>query len=133
MLCIIHSAIHYWPGLAPAPPPWRFDIVSALIGAATALLLAGLAYRFRDALRLGWETVVSPLAQLYHRLQASAEDRYRELVATWARSLIVPAHVASLDALFVEPQLFSPSPLPQSISARRLCRCAGYLGGTPSW
>jgi len=116
MLCTAYSTAHYLPGAAPAPPPWQFDIVSALIGAAAALLLAGLTYHFRDALRLGWETTMAPLVQLYCRLQASSEDRYRELVAKRARSLIVLGHVASLDAVFVEPELFFPSPLPQSIS-----------------
>jgi HEAT repeat protein len=110
------STILYLRGPAPAPQPWQFDATSALIGAAVALVLAWLAYRFRDALRLGWETVTAPLARLYHRLQASADDRYRELVATRARSLIVPAHLAPLDAVFIEPKLFSPPPLPQSIS-----------------
>jgi hypothetical protein len=81
-----------------------------------ALLLAWLAYRFRDALRLGWETVVGPLVRLHRRLQASAEDHYRELVARRARSLTIPAHVAPLDAVFVEPKLLPPTPLPQSTS-----------------
>ncbi len=116
MLCTVYSTTHYLPGSALASHSWQFDVTSALVGAAVALLLAGLAYHFRDALRLGWETMVAPLAQSYHRLEASAEDRYRELVATRARSLVVPAHVASLDAVFVEPKLFSPSPPPQSIS-----------------
>ena len=116
MLCIIYSTIHYLPGLVTASRSWRFDIPSALIGAAVALLLAGLAYRFRHELRLGWETIVAPLAKSYHRLQAGAEDRYRELVTTRAHSLIALPHLAPLDAFFVEPKLFSPPPLPQSIS-----------------
>ncbi len=116
MLCTVRSTMLYLLGPAPAPQPWRFDIVSALIGVAVALLLTGLAYHFRDAVRLGWETMVAPLARLYHRLQASSEARYRELVATRVISLIVPTHMVSLDAVFVEPELFSPSPPPQSLS-----------------
>ncbi len=116
MLCIAYSTIRYLPGPAPAPQSWQFDISSALVGAAVALLLAWLAYRFRDALRLGWETVVGPLVRLHRRLQASAEDHYRELVARRARSLTIPAHVAPLDAVFVEPKLLLPTPLPQSTS-----------------
>ena len=114
MLCIIYSTIRYLPGPAPASQPWRFDLWSALVGATAALLLAWLAYRFRDALRLGWETVVAPLVRLHHHLQASDEDHYRELVARQARSLTVPAHMAPLDAVFIEPKLLSPTPLPQS-------------------
>ena len=116
MLCIAYSTVRYLPGPAPAPQSWQFDIWSALVGAAVALLLAWLAYRFRDALRLGWETVVGPLVRLHRRLQASAEDHYRELVARRARSLTIPAHVAPLDAVFVEPKLLPPTPLPQSTS-----------------
>ena len=116
MDCIVCLPTRYWSGPAPAPPSWRFDTTSALIGAAVALLLAGLAYRFRDPLRLGWETVTSPLARLYRRLQAGAQDRYRQLVAARARSLIVPAHLAPFDAAFVEPNLFSPPPFPRSAS-----------------
>ena len=95
---------------------WQFDIVSALIGAAVALLLAGLAYHLRNELRLGWDSIATPLSQLFRGLQASTEDHYRKLVATRMRSLCVPAHVASLDAIFVEPELLSPSPPPQSTS-----------------
>jgi len=116
MLCIAYSTVRYLPGPAPAPQSWQFDTWSALVGAAVALLLAWLAYRFRDALRLGWETVVGPLVRLHRRLQASAEDHYRELVARRARSLTIPAHVAPLDAVFVEPKLLPPTPLPQSTS-----------------
>ncbi len=116
MLCIAYSTVRYLPGHAPAPQSWQFDIWSALVGAAVALLLAWLAYRFRDALRLGWETVVGPLVRLHRRLQASAEDHYRELVAKRARSLTIPAHVAPLDAVFVEPKLLLPTPLSQSTS-----------------
>ena len=46
----------------------------------------------------------------------SADERYRELIITLAQSLIMPAHVASLDAVFVEPKFLSPLPLPQSAS-----------------
>ncbi len=116
MLCIAYSTIRYLPGPAPAPQPWRFDMWSALVGAAVALLLAWLVYRFRDALHLGWETVASPLVRLRHRLQASDEDHYCELVARHVRSLTVPAHVAPLDAVFVEPKLLPPTPIPQSTS-----------------
>jgi len=112
MLCIAYSTVRYLPGPAPAPQSWQFDIWSALVGAAVALLLAWLAYRFRDALRLGWETVVGPLVRLHRRLQASAEDHYRELVARRARFLTILAHVAPLDAVFVEPKLLPPTPLP---------------------
>ncbi|MDY6874604.1 MAG: HEAT repeat domain-containing protein [Chloroflexota bacterium] len=116
MLYITYSTIRYLPGYAPAPQLWRFDMWSALIGAAVAFVLAWLVYRLRDALRLGWETVTSPLVRLRHRLQASDEDHYRELVAKRARSLTILARVAPLDAVFVEPKLLSPTPTSQPTS-----------------
>ena len=75
MPCILYLTVQYLPRPTPAPRPWQFDVTSALIGAAAALLIAGLAYRFRNALRLGWETVLAPLGRLFHRLQAGAGDR----------------------------------------------------------
>ena len=98
-----------------APQPWRFDPLSALIGAGIALLLTWLVYNFRDELRLGWETATAPLFKLRHRLQASAEDRYCELVTAKARSLTISAHAAPLDAVFVEPDLLAS--VPPSLSA----------------
>jgi len=116
MPCTAYSTILHLPGPAPVPQHWQLDVASALIGAAVALLLTGLAYRHRDALRRGWEAAVAPLGQWQARLQSSAEDRYRELVATRARSLVVPAGVVSLDGIFIEPKLFSPPPIPVSLS-----------------
>jgi len=104
------------PSPAPAPKPWRFDVTSALIGAGVTLLLAGLAYRNRNALRLGWEGVVESLVQWRDRLRAGTEGRYRERVAAWARSAVVPGGAASLDRIFVEPQLLPPEPAPQTLS-----------------
>jgi HEAT repeat protein len=116
MLYLIHSATPYLPIPAPAPAPWRFDIVSALIGAVVALLLAGLVYRFRDAIRKSWESrVATPLAEFLQRLQASAGDRYCELVSQWAHSRTMLAPVAPLDAVFVEPRLLAPLPPAQSV------------------
>ena len=92
----------------PTAQPWQFDPWSALIGAVLALLLVGLVYRFRRDLRLGWSGVKAPLARLAHYVQATAEENYRELVAARAQSLILPAHLASLDELFVEPRLRIP-------------------------
>jgi HEAT repeat protein len=112
MLCTSATTL-YLTRLALAARRWRFDLWSALIGAAAAFLLVWLAYRFRKELRLGWEGVTEPVVRLRHRLQASTEDRYRELVAAWARSL---THTVPLDAAFVEPEFIFPSPSPQKLS-----------------
>ncbi|HUX76220.1 MAG TPA: HEAT repeat domain-containing protein [Anaerolineae bacterium] len=116
MPCTAYSPMLHSPGPAPLPQHWQFDVGSALIGAAVALLLAGLAYRYRDALRQGWKAALAPLGQWQARLQASAEDRYRELVAIRARSLVIPAGAVSLDSIFIEPRLFPPAPVPESLS-----------------
>jgi len=118
MLLTARSALRHLmviPRIAPAPSSWRFDPTSALIGAALTLLLAWLAHRFRDALRLGWETVTDPFVQSYRRLQSSAEERHRERVARWARALTIPQGVVPLEAIFVKLLLAAPPPLPQNI------------------
>ncbi len=43
-----------WLGPAAAPQRWRFDLTSALIGAAVAFALAALLYRYRTALQRAW-------------------------------------------------------------------------------
>jgi len=112
----MRSIAPHLPRPAPAAPTWQFDVVSALIGAVIALLLIGLIYRYRDALRRTREGLVAPLHRLSHWLQASAEDVYRERVTTLARSLVAPANVAALEAVFVEPELLISTPPPQSTS-----------------
>ena len=111
MLCTVCSIALDLPSPAPAPAAWRFDFVSALIGAVVALVLAWLVYKSQETLRQRGEAMVAPLIRLSDRLEASAEDRYRELVATHARSLFTPAHVASLDTVLVEPKLLFPRSL----------------------
>jgi HEAT repeat protein len=113
---ILSSPIKYLQIPVPAPRPWRFDIPSALFGAAATLLLVMLGYVFRDKLRQAWEAIASSLARFRHSLQASTEERYRKQIATWARSLTVSAHIAPLDAVFIEPELLAPSPVPRSAS-----------------
>jgi hypothetical protein len=113
MLYTACSTISHLAYPDPAPP-WQFDTASALIGAAIALVLVGLAYYLRGTIRQSWEAIVDLLAQLSQRLEASAEDRYRERVVARARSTTVLAHGVPLDAVFVEPTLLTPTPLSES-------------------
>ena len=102
--------------LAPTFQRWRFDSLSALIGAVIAFILAGLLYAFRGALRQAWESVAVEFGRFMNYMRASADENFRRLVAAKARALIVPAHVAPLEALFVEPKLLVPSHSSQALS-----------------
>jgi HEAT repeat protein len=135
MLCTVCSITLDLPSPAPALAAWRFDFTSALIGAVVALVLAWLVYKSRETLRQRGKAMVAPLLRLSDRLEASAEDRYRELVAKYARNLFVPAHIASLDSVFIEPELFLPLPPPQpasetdALAARPIVLSVGQLMG----
>lgn len=98
----------------PIEQSWQFDLWSALIGAGMALLLTALAYHLREELRLGWEGVKAPAIQLRDQLEAGTEERYRDLVVTWARSRSPFSRIAPLDAIFVEPEFAHPPAPPES-------------------
>ena len=108
-----HTIVLYSQGLTSAAQRWQFDLPSALIGAVVAFILAGLLYAFRGALGQAWKSIAAELARFMNYMRASADENYRRLVAAKARSLIVPSHVASLEALFVEPKLLVPSYSPR--------------------
>jgi HEAT repeat protein len=103
--------------MIPAVPAqaWRFDVRSALIGAAVALVLTLLLYVYRAALRAVWDALGAWLGRVRHRLEASAADIYCERVVAHARRLITGSHLAPLDALFVEPWLVPPLESPDAI------------------
>jgi HEAT repeat protein len=96
--------------------PWRFDPLSALIGAAAVALLVGLFYAFRNQLRQVWGAVAAAFVKFMNYMRASADENYRRLVAAKVRTFVVPAHTAPLEALFVEPRLFVPPRYSQSLS-----------------
>jgi HEAT repeat protein len=95
---------------------WRFDPLSALIGAAVVVLLVALLYVFRSQLRQVWEVIAAAFARFVDYMRAGADENYRRLVAAKARTFVIPAHVAPLDALFVEPRLFVPPRSSPSLS-----------------
>lgn len=103
-------------GLTPSSQPWRFDPLSALIGAVAVALLVGLLYAFRSQLGQVWEVVAAAFIKFMSYMRASADENYRRLVAEKVRAFVIPAHVALLEALFVEPRLFVPSRSSQSLS-----------------
>jgi HEAT repeat protein len=110
-----HSIVLCLQGSTLFAQSWRFDPLSALIGAAVAALLAGLLYAFRARLRQVREAAAVQFGKFMNYMRASADENYRRLVAEKVRAFVIPAHVASLEALFVEPRLFVPSRASQSL------------------
>lgn len=96
--------------------PWQFDPLSALIGAAVVALLVGLMYAFRSRLRQVWGVVAAAFVKFMNYMRAGADENYRRLVAEKVQAFVIPAHAASLEALFVEPRLFVPLRSSQSLS-----------------
>lgn len=115
--------------------PWRFDFASAAVGALAAFLLMGLARLLRTPLARLRQQAQETTRQAVERATATAEVRYREHLANWARSAHALSHLAPLDALFVEPSLLPPSPHPDPTGTlprhRRPVRLGGILGGHP--
>ncbi|MCS7350706.1 MAG: HEAT repeat domain-containing protein [Anaerolineae bacterium] len=94
---------------------WRFDPLSALIGAALASLGAGLLYGSRRPLRRLYEGVRGRLNQARQRLRLSAETQYRhwllEQLPNWiAWSALDPR----LAHCLLEPLLSPPLPYPST-------------------
>ncbi len=97
------------------PGSWRFDPLSALIGAALASLGAGLLYGIRRPLRRLYERIKERLDQARQRLHLSAETQYRhwllEQLPGWiAWSALDPRLVPCL----IEPPLSPPLPHPSA-------------------
>jgi HEAT repeat protein len=114
-VCLFSTGWHLQE-LTLAFQSWRFDPISALIGAAVVALLVGLLFAFRSQLRQVWEGVAATFAKFMNYMRASADENYRRLVAEKMRAFVIPAHVASLEALFVEPRLSIPSRFSDSLS-----------------
>lgn len=110
------STVLHLQELTLSSQPWQFDPLSALIGAVAVALLVGLLYAFRSQLRRAWGVVAAAFVKFMNYMRASADENYRRLVAEKVRAFVVPAHVAPLEALFVEPRLFVPSRSSQSLS-----------------
>jgi HEAT repeat protein len=104
------APIHSGAGSAPE---WQFDLFSALLGAAAVLLLTLMALVLHRVVRQSWRAGSDLFRRLRHRFTAGADERYREMAAAWARSLVVPPG-ASLEEVYVRTDLLAPPPIPQS-------------------
>lgn len=91
---------------------WQFDPYSALLGAALALALVGLAYTLRGPLVQAWQQVRAALSRLSGQAMAGAEERYRRAVANWAQQAHALARLGPLEQFFVPPELIPPPPHP---------------------
>ncbi|MCS7251233.1 MAG: HEAT repeat domain-containing protein [Anaerolineae bacterium] len=94
---------------------WRFDPISALIGAILALLSVGLLYRNRRPLRRLYEEVRRRLDQAYQRLRQSTEAQYRQWLLNQLPSWIAwSALDPRLAQRLLEPLLRFPLPYPST-------------------
>ena len=114
---------------------WRFEPISALIGAALGLLATWLAYILREPLSRAARSVSAALQGFGSRFSADTEQRYRDLVAEWAKNEHALAPQASLDQVFVHPPLapLPPFPDPEAESAPPLhdVNLGSVLNGHP--
>jgi HEAT repeat protein len=114
---------------------WRFDAVSAAIGAVLAWIAAWAAYRWRKRLAHLRDQIRTAMRRLAGRITASAEQRYRERVAAWASQVSAFSHVVPLERVFVPPPLIPPHPSPNPSAkqprARKPITWESALNGHP--
>jgi len=95
------------------PGSWRFDPLSALIGAALAWLSAGLLYGGRRPIRRFYERAKGRLDQARQRLRQSAEAQYREWLLDQLPNWVAwSALDPRLARCWVEPLVHPPLPHP---------------------
>lgn len=90
---------------------WRFDLNSALIGAAIALFLAWFLYQRREQLKQFALKLWSPVVNLRSRAQASQEERYVTALENDLKDLLL-FKPADPQKIFQPPVFTAPPPLP---------------------
>ena len=98
-------------GLLQQQRAWRFDLTSALIGAAIALLLAGIIYQRREQIKEFALKLWSPVVNLRSRAQASQEERYIAGLKDTLKDLLLFSP-ADPQKIFQPPTFAAPPPLP---------------------
>jgi len=95
---------------------WRFDPLSALIGAIIAWLIAAIIYVQRHAIKRTAQKLWEPLAEWRRRMRASVEEKYlRGLQQTLIPKLLFAPDDPT--AVFAPPTFLAPAPLPDAASA----------------
>ncbi|MFN2109778.1 MAG: NACHT domain-containing protein [Anaerolineae bacterium] len=98
-------------GLLQQQRAWRFDLTSALIGAAIALLLAGIIYQRREQIKEFALKLWAPVMNLRSRAQASQEERYVTTLKDALKDLLL-FKPADPQKIFQPPTFAAPPPLP---------------------
>jgi HEAT repeat protein len=97
------------------PGAWRFDPLSALIGAMLALLGVGLLYAVRRPLQARYAALRGRLEQAGQRLRLAAESQYRQWLAEQLPHWIAwSALDPRLARCLIEPALLPPPPYPST-------------------
>ncbi len=95
------------PAILLAKNGWRFDPLSALIGAIIAWVIAGILYARREAIQQLAHKLWLPVANLRERLQSSQEDRY-VLALQEALTRLLLFNPQDPQAMFQPPTLLAP-------------------------
>jgi HEAT repeat protein len=91
--------------------PWQFDLISAIIGAVAAWLIALFLYRNRAGIKKLGETLWSPIAELRRRSRTSQEEKYLHTLQEALPSLLL-FEPQDPQAIFQPPDFAAPPPLP---------------------
>jgi len=87
---------------------WNFDLTSFLIGFVSALLLVGLAYRYRATLARYRSQITDRVGRLRRWFTASMAARYSSAAIESAQKLHLFGSVATLDKIYVKRHLRAP-------------------------
>jgi len=98
-------------GLLQQQQAWRFDLASAFIGAAIALVLARIVYQRREQIREFALKLWSPVMNLRTRAQASQEERYITALENELKELLL-FKPEDPQKIFQPPTFVAPPPLP---------------------
>lgn len=102
---------------------WKFDLASALIGAAAALLIAGTIYIRREQIKQFGLRSWAPVVNLRNRLRASREEKYVVALQSALKGLLL-FKPDDPTKIFQPPTFRAPPPLPTQLSSEN-------IGGVP--
>jgi len=98
--------------LIPSSSGWKFDPLSAVIGAVITALIAAVMYLFRAELGQVAQSARQSLVRLREKLTMSAQQRYLEWLLGRVATLHILSEGAPLAELYIPPRLVTPPPRP---------------------